>query len=350
MYSVLIIEADSEKRERIVTILELASYQVWVACDGKEGYEKAMELHPDLILSDVNLPTLDGFGILKLLMTRPEMISIPLIFLTGNVEREDIRRGMELGAADYITEPYTESELLNAVEAQIEKVERLKNHTSLLANVNRTQFNNRKEKLDTLFKHKIVNKYKKNQYIFTEGNHPLYLFYVLSGKIKAFKTNEDGKDLTVGLYNAGDFMGYTALLEDDKYSVTTMAIEASEIALIPREEFFELVSNHSSIAILFIRLLAKNNNHKAAQMVQLAYDSLRKRVASTLLFLKDKFDKQDKDKFILDINRTELANLSGTTKESLIRTLSDFHTEKIISIDHGKIEILDESKLKYMLN
>src|SRR5699024_4255845 len=110
-----------------------------------------------------------------------------------------------------------------------------------------------------LFSRRAVNKYRKKQVVFFEGNHPQYLYYVVRGKIKAFKVSEEGKELTVGLYAAGDFMGYTALLEKTTYRVTARTLEKSEIALIPGSEFYDLINSNSAVAMQFIRFLAKNN-------------------------------------------------------------------------------------------
>ena len=145
-------------------------------------------------------------------------------------------------------------------------------------------------------------------------------------------------------------MGYTAVLEESTYRVTTKALADSDIALITRTDFFALIHSNQAVAMQFIRFMASNNNQKAEQMVQLAYHSLRKRVANALLLLKDKFQTAEHERFTIHITREELAHLSGTTTESLIRTLSDFRSENLIEIKGGDIAILDEKKLEYMIN
>lgn len=348
MNSILLIEDNPEILENTAEILELAGYRVLTATDGREGVEKAIAHHPDLIISDIMMPALDGFGVLHLVQKNQELADTPFIFLTAKTERSDFRKGMEMGADDYITKPFSDTELLNAVESRLKKAERMKSHVSALADFSSGMSYD--HALKELFENRFINKYKKKQIVFSEGNHPQYLFYVVKGKVKAFKTSEDGKELTVGLYAAGDFMGYTALLEEAVYKVTAETLENCEIALVSRQDFFNLVNSNSAVALQFIRMLAKNNNQKAEQMVQLAYDSLRKRVANALLLLKNKFKKDSEEKFTIHITREELANLSGTTTESLIRTLSDFRSEKLIAIHGGDIELLNERKLEYMIN
>jgi DNA-binding response OmpR family regulator len=350
MNTILLIEDNRDILENTAEILELAGYKVFTAEDGRTGVEKAIEHHPDLIISDIMMPVLDGFGVLHLVQKNPELAGTPFIFLTARTERSDFRKGMEMGADDYITKPFTDTELLNAVESRLKKAERIKSHVISIAETEASSQVSYEHALQELFENRIINKYKKKQVIFVEGNHPQYLFYVVKGKVKAFKTSEEGKELTVGLYAAGDFIGYTALLEEAVYKVTAETLEDCEIALISRQDFFNLINSNSAVALQFIRMLAKNNNQKAEQMVQLAYDSLRKRVANALLLLKSKYKTGNTEKFTIHITREELANLSGTTTESLIRTLSDFRHEKLIGIHSGDIEILNEQKLSYMIN
>ncbi len=350
MTKILLIEDNAEILDNTAEILEMAGYKVWTAADGKQGVQKAIVLHPDLIISDIMMPVLDGFGVLHLVQKNPELADTPFIFLTAKTERADFRKGMEMGADDYITKPFSDTELLNAVDSRLKKAERVKNQILTSADSDPSLNTSYSEAQKKLFENRIINRFKSKQIVFTEGNHPQYLFYLIQGKVKAFRTSEEGKELTVGLYTTGDFMGYTALLEDAVYKVTTTTLENCEIALIPRQDFFNLVTNNSAVALQFIRILAKNNNQKAEKMVQLAYDSLRKRVANALLLLKDKFVKKSDEKSILHITRKELANLSGTTTESLIRTLSDFRSEKLIDLSGGNIEILNEKKLEYMIN
>ena len=346
MKKILLIEDSREILENTAEILSLAGYEVYTASDGKSGVETALALLPDLIISDIMMPGLDGYGVLHLIQKHTELKDVPFIFLTAKTGRSDFRKGMEMGADDYITKPFSDTELLNAVEARFKKAERI-SLTDKLTDIPDIQ---PKASLENLFANKTTNRYKRKQVIFSEGNHPHYLFYVAKGKVKAFKTSEDGKELIVGLYAEGEFMGYTALLEDATYKVTAEAMEDSEIDIVSKKDFFELINCSTEVARQFIRILADNNNQKAEHMVQLAYDSLRKRVARTLLFLRDKYDNSSEEKFSLHIRREELANLTGTSTESLIRTLSDFKTEGLISIQSGNIEILNEKKLKNMLN
>ena len=175
-------------------------------------------------------------------------------------------------------------------------------------------------------------------------------FFVVKGKVKTFKMNDDGKEFITSIYKDGDFMGYTALLEESLYTENAEALEDAELMIIPKTDFTALLSTDTTIAKQFIRLLSKNLSEKEEQLVNLAYNSLRKRVANGLLLVYEKFKKNQTDKPRLEMSREDLAQVVGTATESLIRTLSDFKSEKLIEIKEGKISILDEIKLKNLLN
>ena len=352
MKHLLLIEDNIEIRENTAEILELAGYKVRTAENGKIGVELALQQKPDLIICDIMMPVLDGYGVLHLLNKNPELTGIPFIFLTAKAERNDFRKGMEMGADDYITKPFNDIELLNAVESRLKKSELLSKNFNADADGMQQMLNEFKGKdaLKELAADRNINHYKKKQSIYTEGNHPNRLYYVQKGKVKTCKTNDAGKELTVGLFNEGDFFGYNALLEKTVYKETAEAIEDSDIAIIPKEDFENLLHSSREVTHKFIKLLAKNVTEKENQLLGLAYNSLRKRVADALLTLQAKYKKESQVKFSIHISREDLANIAGTATESLIRTLSDFKSENLIEIKDGNIIITNEKKLENMLN
>jgi len=352
MKHLLLIEDNNEIRENTAEILELAGYKVRTAENGKVGVEMALEEKPDLIVCDIMMPVLDGYGVLHLLNKNPGLTGIPFIFLTAKAERGDFRKGMEMGADDYITKPFSDIELLNAVESRLKKTELLSKNYNADADGMYQMLNefNGKDALKELAADRNINHYKKKQPIYTEGNHPNRLYFVQKGKVKTCKTNDAGKELTVGLFNEGDFFGYTALLEETVYKETAEAIEDSDIAIIPKEDFENLLRSNREVIHKFIKLLAKNVTEKENQLLGLAYNSLRKRVADALLTLQQKYQKESQDKFSIHISREDLANIAGTATESLIRTLSDFKSENLIEIKDGNIIISNQKKLENMFN
>ena len=352
MKLLLLIEDNYDIRENTAEILELAGYKVNRAENGKTGVELAIKEIPDLIICDIMMPVLDGYGVLHLINKNEALKGIPFIFLTAKSERGDFRKGMEMGADDYITKPFTDVELLTAIESRLKKVELLQKNYESNAQGMQQMFNDfsGKKAIEELTSDRNINQFKRKQVIYSEGNHPYRLLYIQKGKVKTFKTNSDGKELTVGLFSEGDFLGYTALLEGSTYKETAEAIDETEIAVIPAEEFESLLHGSKEVTQKFIKLLAKNITEKEEQLLGLAYNSLRKRVADALITLQHKYQTGKDENFSIHISREDLANIAGTATESLIRTLSDFKSEKLIEIKDGYIIIINEKKLADMLN
>src|SRR5919112_5318347 len=121
--TVLVIDDNNDIRENTAEILELAGYKTFTAENGRQGVDVAIKEKPSLIVCDIMMPELDGYGVLHLLRKNPDTQNIPFIFLTAKTERSDLRKGMEMGADDYVTKPFEDIELLNAVEVRLKKSE-----------------------------------------------------------------------------------------------------------------------------------------------------------------------------------------------------------------------------------
>lgn len=348
MKTILVIEDNTDVRENISEILELASYKVLQAENGKTGVELAQNVKPDLIICDIMMPVLDGYGVIHLLNKNADTASIPFIFLTAKSERTDIRRGMEMGADDYISKPFDDIELLRAVESRLKKSELLKaEYSQNMQGLNK--FFDEVQKLDHLKKLSADRRsktYKKKETIFSEEGMPVYLYFLIKGKIKTSRAHEYGKELITTLYKEGDFFGYHALLEGKPYAETAEALEDCEVCLIPKEDFAALVHNNINVMRTFIKMLSGNIAEKEKQLINLAYSSVRKRVAEALLHLQERYSKPGDKNFSMAISREDLANMVGTATESLIRTLSEFKEDGLVEIKGSNITIADASKLK----
>jgi DNA-binding response OmpR family regulator len=191
---IVLIEDNKDVRENIAEILELAGYEVTTAEDGKKGVE-AVKLHkPDLIICDIMMPVLDGYGVLHMLCKNEETQNIPFVFLTAKTERSEMRKGMEMGADDYITKPFEKIELLNAIEGRLKKTAALKKEfDKSIDGLN--NFVGEIGGRDTLTKFTQEQKsitYKKKETIYKQGSFPKGVYYLKSGKAKVFKMNKDG--------------------------------------------------------------------------------------------------------------------------------------------------------------
>lgn len=348
MKKILIIEDNKEIRENIAEILELDGYATIEAANGKEGVQKALEEAPDLIVCDIMMPELDGYGVLHILAKKEETSSIPFIFLTAKAERTDMRKGMKLGADDYLTKPFEDTELLDAIEIRFKKAEVLKKNYNGSAEGLNQFIKDAKDLHDLTHLHadKKARPYKKKHDIYREGEYANYMYFVVSGKVKSIRTNEDGKELITGIYTAGDFFGYEALLENKEHADSAETMEQSEIIFIPAEEFYELVYTNREVSKKFIEMLSNKVTEKEQKLLNLAYNSVRQRTAEALITVSEKFNPQSAANFELSVSRDDLANMVGTATESVIRVISDLKDEGILETRSGKIVILQKDKLQ----
>jgi CheY-like chemotaxis protein/CRP-like cAMP-binding protein len=350
MKTILVIDDNADIRDNTAEILELSGYRVLKAENGKKGVDVALKETPDVIICDIMMPELDGYGVLHLLRKHQATQFTPFIFLTAKTERSDQRKGMEMGADDYITKPFEDIELLNAVEVRLKKaaildqayVPGLTGITQFLKDVKDAGL------LSQMAEKYNIESYNKKNSLYQEGKRPRFLYHVVKGKIKAFKTHEDGKEYITDLFSVGDFIGYSAIIEDHNYDDSAVILENAEVMQIPKEDFLQMIYSDISIAGKFIRMITQNVKEKEERLLNLAYSSLRKRVAKALVDIQHKFNPGNEGKQI-EISREDIAQYIGTATESLIRTLSDFKSEKLIEIREGKIIIPDVAKLKNLL-
>lgn len=347
--TVLIIEDNQDLREGTAELLELANFNVLTAENGKIGVDMATQHKPDLIICDIMMPELDGFGVLYMLAKNEETASIPFIFLTAKIERTDIRKGMELGADDYLTKPFDDMELLNAIESRLRKKDLLKKQFSKgLEGYNQLVGELRKiENIKDLFTHLKTRNYKKKQTIYMEGDYAMGLYVVNKGKVKTYIVNEDGKEFITAILSEGDYFGYLALLQDTAHKECAEALEETEISIISKDEFRSLIYRNADISKKFIQMLSNEVKDKEEQLINIAYNSVRKRVSDALVNL---YKKQKEGENTVNISREDLSNIVGTATETISRTLSDFKSEGLIEIKGGNITLINLKKLENMVN
>jgi CRP-like cAMP-binding protein len=350
MKTVLFIDDNELLRENMSEILELAHYKVLLAPNGKEGVAMAIAHKPDIIVCDIMMPELDGYGVIHALQKNEETQSIPFIFLTAKAERVELRKGMELGADDYLTKPFSGTELLQAIEGRLKKSDLVKKKIEgELRAVSELMAVHGSKSLRQLFdEDQECREYKPKERIYTQGHRPHRLYVVIEGKVKVCKINEDGKELITGICKPGDFFGYIALLEGRAYDDSAEAIEPAEVCSITREAFEALMNENPEVTKEFIKVLAGNVREREEQLLGIAYNSLRKKVANALVALHKKYAGPEPKP--LHIGRDIMAAMAGTAKESLVRTLGDFRDEKLIDIRGGDIVILQEKKLANLPN
>ncbi len=346
--TVLVIEDNAEMRENTAELLNLAGYNVHVAENGKEGLNRAKQIRPDLILCDIMMPELDCYGVLRVLENSPDIAGTPFVFITAKAEKIDFRRAMDLGADDYLTKPFEGDDLLRMVDGRLKKSKiqkklfenNLHGFTEFLSDAGNLIG------MDLLPEKRVIKKVKKKETIFTEGETANHLFFIVSGKIKTFRTNEDGKELITGILKDGDFFGYISMFDDKGRRESSIAIEDAELISISREDFLTILHSHDVIAMKFIKFMANNVNEAEKRLLKLGYDSARKRVAEALLFIFKRFGTSE-NKFIT-VARETISSIAGVAPESVSRNLSDFKEEGLIEAENGSITIRDFKKMEKM--
>lgn len=348
MKKILIIEDNHCLRQTTAEILELADYQVIAAENGVRGIELALKEKPHLILCDIVMPQINGYEVLGALYKSGLLRTVPFIFLSGKTDRQDFRKGMELGADDYLTKPYSAADLLKAVDTRLRKAESIRKEIVARSQTGAQPPAAKVTTLDSVLEEGTLQRYRKKQNIYQEGGRPQNLYYVQKGKVKTFKCNDNGRELAFALYGEGEFFGYAGLLDGACYRESAEAMEVSEIIAIPKQQFEDLIAANSEVSRWFIRLLARDVTDKEEQLLSLAYNSLRKKVAKALVMVSKKFSNGNGSSGGIYLSRENLANIAGTATESLIRTLTEFKNEKLIDIANARIVILNESGLLQM--
>ncbi|HEY0653029.1 MAG TPA: response regulator [Chryseosolibacter sp.] len=349
-YNILLIEDNAEMAENISSILQLARYNVIHAPNGKVGVDLAQQNHPDLILCDVMMPELDGYGVLHILNKDSDTASIPFIFLTAKADKSDFRAGMNLGADDYITKPFDGVDLLKVVEMRLKKNELMKTAFGNSPHDVSAFFSKTRELKDfqKLSENRPSRAFKKKDLIFMEGQTPNDLYFIEKGQVKTYKVNYDGKELITGIHREGDFLGFVPLLEDKAYNENAEVLEDARITIIPKNDFITLIYSSKDVARKFIKMLSNNLEEMENRLLDIAYQSVRQRVASALLKMHERFASSNKENLIT-IARKDISNVVGTATESLNRTLADFKDEGLIEISGDGLKVINKAKLEKLL-
>lgn len=347
--TILIIEDNADVRENMAEILGLSNYIVLSSDNGKTGLELARNEHPDLILCDIMMPGLDGYAVLRGIENNPDMIGIPFVFITAKVEAQDFRRGMDLGADDYLAKPFTADDLLRVVAARLKKSAIVrKTFAKSIEGLNDfiREARSIKELVD-LSSEQMTKKIPKRESVFMEGDYPNFLYFVVSGKIKTHKTNYWGKEYITEIYKEGDFFGYSSLLEESGQKESATAIEDSEIVMITKQDFYQLLYSNHEISLSFIKLISNNLAAAENKLIRLAYDSARKKVAEALLFTYRKYVcSEGREGLAFPIFREDISAIAGISPESVSRNLTDLREEGLIETQNGKVIIKDVKKLE----
>ena len=208
------------------------------------------------------------------------------------------------------------------------------------------------EELGLLMAHANEQAYKKGEIVFKEGAYAAGIFYIKAGKVKKFRTDEEGREHIIYIANRGELIGYHAILSEDPYPDAAATLEESIISFIPKHDFL-LVLEHSTP---FTQRLLKTLSHEFAVLANslslFAQKSVRERLALQLIVIREKYKVNFKPGMAVEINmsRDDLAGLVGTARENVVRVLSEFKKDGILETKGRKIIVLDISKLLAIAN
>lgn len=188
--------------------------------------------------------------------------------------------------------------------------------------------------------------FKKGQSIFYEDNLALGIHCISRGVIKLTRSNKDGKEQIVRFAQAGEFLGYRALIADEPLVATATCVEDTISCFIPKAVFMELIERNPKINRLMMKSLCHELGIADEKIQSMAQKSVRERLAETLLFLQISFSDSATDGAIsLTLPREDIANIVGTATETVIRLLSEFKTDKLIEMEGKRIKILNKEAL-----
>ncbi len=347
MKVILIVEGNKSIAKNLAEMLVLANYKTLEATDGHQGIEIAAKYKPDLIISNLVLPGIDGLSMVHIIRHDPETQTIPVILLTPNRNLDDFRKAMDSGANDCLALPIKSNELLNAIENIFRMYNAIKKHLY----IEYTRPDNlpvpvSNQTIEKLTLNINTTTYQKKTVVYKQGKRPDYVYYIVKGKVRTYKVHEEGRQLVIGLYSSGDFLGYNALFEETPYKEIAETTELSELVCIPRTDFENMVYKNQTVANKLLKMLAKNVTEHEQQLIGNAYNTLRKKVAGALISLEKKYKSDNGQRYCIDMSRNDIAAIAGTAAESLIRTLNEFKNEEMILIrKNHNIEIVNSQKL-----
>jgi len=202
------------------------------------------------------------------------------------------------------------------------------------------------DQISDLNDHKACTVYRKGQYLFTENSRPTGLFCVYSGKIKLTTIGLDGKEQIIRLAKDRDIIGYRALLTDERYRLSAIALEDCAVCVIDKDFFLELSAREPKLNQRIFKLISNDLKKAEEHIVSLSQKNVRERMAEALLFLKATYGFEgDGITINVRLSREELADYIGTATESVIRLLSEFNAAGIIELEGKKIRIRDNDRL-----
>ncbi len=190
---------------------------------------------------------------------------------------------------------------------------------------------------------KTVNK---GEVLFDEGEHINGVFCIKDGVCKVSKMSDNGRDQIIHLIQKGDILGERSLINNEASNLKAIAINDMEVCFIPKDEIIRDLENNPNFSLDLLRKMANSLKKADDVIVDMAQKTVKQRLATTLLFLEAKFDKNENGSIKVNLSREDIANIIGTATESAIRLLSEFKKKKLIDLKGKEVFILNVKALK----
>ncbi|NOT36031.1 MAG: response regulator [Saprospiraceae bacterium] len=339
-YKILVVEDNTEMRENIMEILEISNYEVIGAEDGILGIQAARDFKPDLIVSDVMMPNLDGLGMLKILQQDEALSSTPLIFLSAKTEKDDFRKGMNLGAEDYIVKPFESKDLLEVIEKKLIKYTNLRSQspTRRLRGVFNESALLKNTTLNRIIESIPASDIGKNSLLWKPDSHNNTVYFLESGIVKEYINSVAGKDFIINFFIGPAIIGIEKIYQQ-KHETYAEISEHAKIISIPKSSIEELLEQEN-LLISYHEFTQHLMGNLQERLSINSYGNVREKVCYHLAQLHQLF----KGEFI-HLSREDLACYCGMAKETLIRMLTELKNDKLIQLTSEGIKVLNIQKI-----
>ncbi len=193
--------------------------------------------------------------------------------------------------------------------------------------------------LRDLESHKVSNHYRRHQVLFYEGQQPSGLYCVNSGKVKLYKSGQDGRNMIVRMAGAGDLVGYRALFSGEPYHATAEMVDDGDVCFVDKKTLFGLVAEDPALALRALQLLSHELGDAEEKLKNMSQKSVKERLAELLLIFKESVGQPVADGVLLEqrLTREEIGQLLGSASETVIRMLHEFQDNKWLRLDGKKI-------------
>jgi CheY-like chemotaxis protein/CRP-like cAMP-binding protein len=345
--TILIIDDIQDVRENIGELLELSGYHVLQASEGYEGIRKAKQHQPDLILCDIMMPGMDGYGVAEILARQEETNHIPLIYLTAKAEPSDFKKGLQKGATDYITKPFESDELIKSISLRIRQHQQQK--PTDLGEVewqNWMAYLHSESPLDNQGAPLTILNLTADETLFEQDDQALWVYFLQEGSIRWESTDAGGRTVCHHLSRPGEFLGWSPGFHLGAYSHSAIALSTSRVVRLSAKQLRDTLLSNPGMALIWGQAQLKASQMVVEDMMAMLYGNARENVARVLL----RFAEFKGGQWTVNMPRETLAKSIGIAYETVIRTLSQFKAEGLVMAKGRRITIYDKAQLEAVYN